>query len=140
MKHLIRKILREAAQIPDDAPEWVKVFNSLTSKKDRIENIEKRKEKIGMVLPNIIEFFKDKFGDELEKVEIGQKRVHYGNELHSSEKWLINFYFSQPNPMFPRAKYYNEVVRDLTNFFNIDITYYGMPLDIEIHIKNREKL
>lgn len=140
MKDLIRKILRESGQIPDDAPEWVKVLNSLTSKKDRIENIEKRKEKIGMILPFISEFFRDKFGDELEKIEIDQKKVHYGNELHSSEKWLINFYFSQPSQMFPRAKYYNEVVRDLTNFFNIDITWYGMPLDIEIHVKKREKL
>ena len=140
MKHLIRKILRESAQIPDDAPEWVKVFNSLTSKKDRIENIEKRKEKIGIILPNIIEFFRDKFGDELEKIVINQKKVHYGNELYSTEKLVINFYFYEPSQMFPRAKYYNEVVRDLINFFNIDITYYGMPLDIEIHIKNREKL
>ena len=140
MKHLIRKILRESWRIPDDAPEWVKILDSLTSKKDRIENIEKRKEKIGIILPNIIEFFRDKFGDELEKIEIGQKRVLYGNELHSSEKWLINFYFSHPSQMFPRDKYYNEVVRDLTNFFNIDITWYGMPLDIEINVKKREKL
>jgi hypothetical protein len=28
----------------------------------------------------------------------------------------------------------------LINFFNIDITYYGMPLDIEINVKKREKL
>jgi hypothetical protein len=136
VKDLIRKILRESGQIPDDAPEWVKVLNSLTSKKDRIENIEKRKEKIGMILPFISEFFRDKFGDELEKIVIDQKKVHYGTENHSSDRWVINFYFF---PMFPRNKYYNEIVKDLINFFNIDISWYGMPLNIEIHDKKREK-
>jgi hypothetical protein len=136
VKHLIRKILRESAQIPDDAPEWVKRFHKLP-KEDRIQDIENRKDKIEKLMPNIINFFEDRFGDELEKIVINQKKVHYGNELYSTEKLVINFYFYEPSQMFPRAKYYNEVVRDLINFFNIDITYYGMPLDIEIHVKKR---
>ena len=136
MKHLIRKILRESAQIPDDAPEWVKRFHKLP-KEDRIQDIENRKDKIEKLMPNIINFFEDRFGDELEKIVINQKKVHYGNELYSTEKLVINFYFYELSQMFPRAKYYNEVVRDLINFFNIDITYYGMPLDIEIHVKKR---
>jgi hypothetical protein len=139
VKDLIRKILREAAQIPDDAPEWVKRFHKLP-KEDRIQDIENRKDKIENLMPNIINFFEDRFGDELEKIVINQKKVHYGNELYSTEKLVINFYFYEPSQMFPRAKYYNEVVRDLINFFNIDITYYGMPLDIEINVKKREKL
>jgi len=139
VKHLIRKILRESAQIPDDAPEWVKRFHKLP-KEDRIQDIENRKDKIEKLMPNIINFFEDRFGDELEKIVINQKKVHYGNELYSTEKLVINFYFYEPCQMFPRAKYYNEVVRDLINFFNIDITYYGMPLDIEINVKKREKL
>lgn len=136
MKDLIRKILRESIQIPDDAPEWVKRFNKLP-KEDRIQDIENRKDKIEKLMPNIINFFEDRFGDELEKIVINQKKVHYGNELYSTEKLVINFYFYEPSQMFSRAKYYNEVVRDLINFFNIDITYYGMPLDIEIHVKKR---
>jgi hypothetical protein len=139
VKDLIRKILRESGQIPDDAPEWVKRFNKLP-KEDRIQDIENRKDKIENLIPNIINFFEDRFGDELEKIVINQKKVHYGNELYSTDKLVINFYFYEPSQMFPRAKYYNEVVRDLTNFFNIDITWYGMPLDIEIHVKKREKL
>lgn len=123
-------------QIPDDAPEWVKRFNKLP-KEDRIQDIENRKDKIENLMPNIINFFEDRFGDELEKIVINQKKVHYGNELYSTEKLVINFYFYEPSQMFPRAKYYNEVIRDLINFFNIDITYYGMPLDIEIHVKKR---
>ena len=123
-------------QIPDDAPEWVKRFNKLP-KEDRIQDIENRKDKIETLMPNIINFFEDRFGDELEKIVINQKKVHYGNELYSTEKLVINFYFYEPSQMFPRAKYYNEVIRDLINFFNIDITYYGMPLDIEIHVKKR---
>ena len=136
---MIRKILRESIQIPDDAPEWVKRFNKLP-KEDRIQDIENRKDKIENLMPNIINFFEDRFGDELEKIVINQKGVHYGNELYSTDKLVINFYFYEPSQMFPRAKYYNEVVRDLINFFNIDITYYGMPLDIEINVKKREKL
>jgi hypothetical protein len=136
VKDLIRKILRESMQIPDDAPEWAKRFNKLP-KEDRIQDIENRKDKIENLMPNIINFFEDRFGDELEKIVINQKKVHYGNELYSTEKLVINFYFYEPSQMFPRAKYYNEVVRDLINFFNIDITYYGMPLDIEIHVKKR---
>jgi hypothetical protein len=139
VKDLIRKILRESIQIPDDAPEWVKRFNKLP-KEDRIQDIENRKDKIENLMPNIINFFEDRFGDELEKIVINQKKVHYGNELYSTDKLVINFYFYEPSQMFPRAKYYNEVVRDLINFFNIDITYYGMPLDIEINVKKREKL
>ena len=123
-------------RIPDDAPEWVKRFDKLP-KEDRIQDIENRKDKIENLMPNIINFFEDRFGDELEKIVINQKKVHYGNELYSTEKLVINFYFYEPSQMFPRAKYYNEVVRDLINFFNIDITYYGMPLDIEIHVKKR---
>jgi hypothetical protein len=135
VKDLIRKILRESGQIPDDAPEWVKRFHKLP-KEDRIQDIENRKDKIEKLMPNIINFFEDRFGDELEKIVIDQKKVHYGTENHSSDRWVINFYFF---PMFPRNKYYNEIVKDLINFFNIDISWYGMPLNIEIHDKKREK-
>lgn len=126
-------------QIPDDAPEWVKRFNKLP-KKDRIQDIENRKDKIEKLMPSIVNFFEVKFGDELEKIVINKKKVHYGNEVYSTEKLVINFYFHEPGEIFSRGKYYNEIVRDLINFFNIDITYYGMPLDIEIYVKKWEKL
>ena len=140
MKHLIRKILRESAQISLDAPEWVKKFHSLSSREEKIEDIEKRKVQIGKILPNISGFFREKFGDDLEKVVIDVKSVHYGNQGYSTDVWLLKFYFDETKDSFGGNKYKREVQRDLVNFFNIDITYYAMPLHIEFYVKKWEKI
>ena len=128
MKSLIRKILRESYQIADNAPDWVKEFHTLNRER-RIEEIEKRKKRIEKLLPRIIQFFENKFGDSLVKLGVGERSAHYGNELHSSNKILLSFYFSDKTPDVTKLK--REVYNDLSSFFNIDIEYYGMPLDLE---------
>jgi len=128
MKDLIRKILREGMQISDDAPDWVKEFHTLP-RKDRIAQIEKNKKHIEKLLPRIVHFFENKFGDDLVKLVVKEKPVHYGNELYSTKKIVLEFRFSDKTPGNTKLK--REVYNDLRSFFNIEVEYYGTPLDLE---------
>jgi hypothetical protein len=129
VKSLIRKILREGMQISDDAPDWVKEFHTLP-REERIAMIEKNKKHIQKLLPKIVNFFESKFGDDLVKLIVKEKGVHYGNELYSTNKILLQFRFSDKTSE-KVVKLRREVLNDLRSFFNIEVEYYGTPLDLE---------
>ena len=141
MKELIRKILREGMQISADAPDWVEKFHALPTK-GRIEFIENYKIRIERILPIIIEFFERKFGDYLDKLEVGKKSTHYGSENYSTEKLLLKFYFNDVDDNVAETNYdlMIKVRNDLKNFFNIDLEYYGVPLDLEFYIKTWQRM
>jgi hypothetical protein len=130
MRDLIKKILKESTHISKDAPHWVHVFHG-ASREDRIAQIEKNKKDIRKVLPRIIEFFEEKFGDDLVKIVVKERGAHYGNENYSTNKIMLDFRFSDKAPNVGQSK--REVFNDLNSFFNIDVTYYGTPLDLEFH-------
>jgi hypothetical protein len=128
MKELIKKILREETEIPKWFREWEKL-----PREGRIAGIEERKKHILKLVPSIVDFFELKFSDYLEKIEVGGKKIHYGNELHSMESVLLKFYFNKRPPTTKHLDF--EIRDDINGFFGIDITYYGIPLDIETIIK-----
>ena len=141
MKELIRKILREGMQISDDAPDWVKEFHTLP-REGRIALIKKNKKQIERLLPRIVEFFEQKFGDYIDRIEVGEKGVHYGSENYSTEKLLLKFYFNDVDDNIAETNHelMKKVRNDLKNFFNIDLEYYGVPLDLEFYIKTWERM
>ena len=128
MRETIRKILREGMQISDDAPDWVKEFHTL-SREGRIDLIEKNKNHIQKLLPRIVDFFEKKFGDDLVKLIVKERGAHYGNELYSTNKIVLQFRFSDKTPEVTKLK--RKVYNDLRSFFNIEVEYYGTPLDLE---------
>lgn len=135
MKELIRKILHESIQIGPDTPDWVEKFHDLP-REERIEFIKNYKVRIERILPKIIEFFKVKFGDQLVKIEIGEKGTHYGNEGFSFQRPNIKFYFDftkQKNDRNWSQLAKREIYRDLKSYFNIDVAYYGTPLEFEVY-------
>ena len=117
VEKIIRKILKEYSSPPEG------------NKDERIVEIEKRKKRIDKLIPLMIEFFEDKFGDELVKVEVDDKKVHYGNELYSTTIKNLKFFFSDKS----NQNYRMEIIRDINSFFGIDITYYGVPLNVETY-------
>jgi len=117
VENIIRKILKEYSSAPEG------------SKEERIIEIEKRKKRIDKLLPVMIEVFKDKFGDELVKIEVDDKKVHYGNELYSTTIKNLKFFFSEK----ANKNYRMEIMRDINSYFGIDITYYGVPLYVETY-------
>jgi len=117
VEKIIRKILKEYSSAP------------VGNREERIIEIEKRKKRIDKLLPAMIELFKDKFGDELVKIEVDDKKVHYGNELYSTTIKNLKFFFSDE----AKQNYRKEIYRDINSFFGIDITYYGVPLYVEIY-------
>lgn len=127
---LTKKKLVEGMQISDDAPDWVKEFHTL-SREGRIEHIEKYKKHIQKLLPRIVEFFKTKFGDDLVHLFVKTKRTHYGNENYSTDKIVLDFRFSDSASNVNQLK--REVFNDLNSFFNIDVSYYGTPLDLDFY-------
>ena len=124
-------------QISDDAPEWVKEFHTLP-REERIVMIEKNKSHIEKLLPRIVLFFENKFGDDLVKLVVKEKSAHYGNENYSTNKILLDFLFSDKTPNLNKLK--REVYNDHNSFFNIDVTYYGTPLDLDFHKSAWEKI
>jgi hypothetical protein len=123
MEDIIRKILREMDN----------------SNEDRIKEIEDKKKYVKKLLPSIIKFFKDSFSEDLLDIEVITKKVHYGVENYSTEEYLLKFYFNE----IPKEHEFNmrrTIIRNLDNMFNINITRYGVPLDLEIYVKTWKKL
>jgi hypothetical protein len=141
VRDVIRKILRENVHISDDTPDWVKVFHTLP-REGRIAQIETNRKHILKSLPKIVNFFESKLGDDLEKIEItndeGVRRRTYGNEMYSTNAVLIQFFFNHETKTPARLK--KEIINDLRSFFNIDISYYGTPLDLDFFKATWEKL
>ena len=127
-------------QIDKDAPHWVKTFHDLP-REGRIEQIEKNKSNIEKLLPKINKFFKMKFGNNLVELKVTNeedvKRRHYGNENYSTNAILLQFFFHNRTPNVTTLK--KEIINDLRSFFNIDITYYGTPLDLDFFKSTWEK-
>ena len=134
MKDLIKKILREGMQISDNAPDWVKEFHTLP-REGRIALIKKNKKQIERLLPRIVEFFKQKLGDDLVQLivtnEEGIRGRHYGHENYSTNAILLQFFFHPRTPSVTTLK--KEIINDLESFFNIHIDYYGMPIDLDFY-------
>ncbi len=126
--------------ISDDAPDWVKEFHTLP-REGRIAQIEKNRKHILKLLPKIVNFFESKLGDNLEKIEITNdeevRRRHYGNENYSTNAILLQFFFHNRTPNVTTLK--KEIINDLRSFFNIDISYYGTPLDLDFFKSTWEK-
>ena len=137
MRDLIKNILRENSHISPDAPNWVEAFQTM-SREDRISQIVKNKKDLERILPRIVEFFKDKFGKYLLKFEIGEKGLHYGNENYTSKTINLIFYLSESTPNVNRAK--REIFNDLNSFFNINVSYYGTPMQFEVYKMTWQKL
>ena len=132
MRNIIRKILKEMR----DAPDWVEKFHNLPTE-ERIEFIEKKKKYIEKYIPRIIEFFERKYGDYIDRVEVEEKGVYYGSENYSSKEVLLKFYFNDVDDNVAETNHdlQIKVRKDIKNFFNIDLEYYGVPLDLEFYIK-----
>ena len=140
MKDLIKKILREGIQISDVAPDWVKEFHTLP-REGRIDLIKKNKKQIEKLLPRIVEFFEQKFGDDLVQLKVtneeGTRGRYYGNESYSTNAILLQFFFHNRTPNVTTLK--KEVINDLKSFFNLHWDYYGMPLDLDFYKATWEK-
>jgi len=130
MKSLIRKILKESTHISPNAPHWVSDFHKM-SREERIVQIEKNKKNIEKLLPTIKNLFVKKFGDDLVKLTVKERSAVYGNEMYSTNKIVLGFYFSSETPNVNSLR--REVFNDLVSFFDIDVTYYGTPLDLEFY-------
>jgi len=137
MRDLIKNILRENSRISPDAPNWVEAFQTM-SREDRISQIVKNKKDLERILPRIVEFFKDKFGKYLLKFEIEESGLHYGNENYTSKTINLIFYLSESTPNVNGAK--REIFNDLNSFFNINVSYYGTPLEFEVYKMSWQKL
>lgn len=123
MEHIIRKILREVE----------------SSKEDRIKEIEDKKKYIGKMLPIISDYFEGTFGNNLFEIESSKKRIHYGNDNYSTDTYILKFYFNE----IPKENEFNlrrSIINSLERLFNINVTKYGVPLDIEIYVKQWKKI
>jgi hypothetical protein len=142
MKELIRKILKENIIVGPDTPDWVEKFHNLP-REGRIEFIKQYKSHIESIIPRIVDYFESKFGDSLVKIEVKEKSSLYGNENFSIQRPNLKFYFDfndKENDRNWGAITKREIRKDLTSFFNIDISYYGTPLDIEVFQLNWTKI
>lgn len=125
MRNLIRKILRE--NFSD--PEWVDRFNKM-NREERIEFIESKKAYIEKILPKIEKFFKLKYKENLDNIQIIKRKVKYGHENHVTEAFRIKLYFSNTDNNFSTKKL---IYLYLSSVFGLDVEYYGIPLDVEFY-------
>ena len=140
MKDLIRKILRETLIVTSDTPDWVEKFHDL-SKEERIQFIKDYKVRIERLIPAITDYFESKFGDLLVAIDVDEVGTHYGNENFSTRKPNLKFYF-RPRGMekIDGRELKREIYKDLKSFFNIDVAYYGTPLEFTVYQMTWEKV
>ena len=130
MRDLIRKVLQEKKQKgkEEDSTENV------------IEEIKSNKERIRKLLPKIVDFFESTFENDLYKLEVNEdSSVHYGMENFSIDSVELVFYFNQ----IPKGKeniIRRNIIFYLRDLFNVDITRYGVPLDVSVYVKTWTKV
>ena len=121
MRESIKKILREYESPPEGTTE------------ERIQEIENRFEEIKKMMPTIIRLYKSKYRGDLEKIDVDIKNIHYGNENYTGKELVLKLYFSDN---LKKTTLRGEVWDYMKNFFGIDMTYYGVPIDVEVYVKN----
>jgi hypothetical protein len=92
------------------------------------EEIIERKKHIERLIPKIEKYFKIKFKGELEKIEVNMISVKFGEENLILEIPRMEFYFN--NSLINRVY---EIMGDLRDVFNIDMSEYGIPLRLRIY-------
>ena len=123
MEHIIRKVLKEVTD----------------SKEESVKKIEDKKKYIAKMLPIISKYFEGTFGDDLFELIVTNNRTHFGGENYSTDTYLLKFYFNE----IPKGNEFNlrrSIINRLNNLFDIDITRYGVPLNIEIYVKQWKKI
>lgn len=123
MEHIIRKVIKEVSD----------------SKEESIKKIEDKKKYIVKMLPKMVNYFEETFGDDLFELTTTKKRIHFGGENYSTDTYLLKFYFNE----IPKENEFNlrrSIINRLNNLFDIDITRYGVPLNIEIYVKQWKKI
>jgi len=93
-----------------------------------VEDIQGLKEYIESILPKILKYFKNKYGDELVKIDVDKTEVLFGYEDLRMEIPQLQFYFSES--VINRTE---EIFNDLKNIFDIDMKSYGVPLSIRVY-------
>lgn len=124
-----------------ELPDWYRKWEKLPTEK-RIEDMEKRREKIVKLIPSIIDFFKLKYGDRLHGISLREKGVHYAHESHSMDVPVLIFHFNynKKTPIQNSSGISREISSDIDNFFNIPIEFYGIPLDFEISWREKPSM
>jgi hypothetical protein len=130
MRDLIRKVLQEKKQKGKEE----------NSAEDIIEEIKSNKERIEKLLPTIIDFFESTYKNDLYKLEVNKDgSVHYGMENFSIDNIELVFYFNQI-PKGNENIIRRNIILYLRDLFNVDITRYGVPLDISVYVKTWTKV
>lgn len=131
MRDLIRKVLQEKKQKGKEED----------STEDVIEEIKSNKERIKKLLPKIINFFESTYENDLYKLKVndGDISVHYGMEDFSIDGIELVFYFNQI-PKGSENIIRRKIIGYLRDLFDVDITRYGVPLDISVYVKTWTKV
>jgi len=93
-----------------------------------VQDIRGMREYVESVSPKILKYFKNKYGDELMKIDVDSVEVLFGQEDLRMEIPQLQFYFSES--VINRTE---EIFSDLKNIFDIDMKSYGVPLSIRIY-------
>lgn len=132
VKKLVCKTLSEGISVN---PEWVDKFNNF-SRDEKIEFINKYKEQVEKRLQKIIIFFESKYGNVLEDIKVGQRGFsmeelrHIFEDLNYKGKKITLTFKFKGLPYWERLSAMNEMGNVLHYYFNIDVGYYGIPLEL----------
>ena len=120
MREKIKEILREQILEPG-------------TREEQIDQIKKRKEHILKILPKIVSFFEDRYSKMLYSLEVKEKNIHYGNHNLSFNVPVLVLKFNSDvcDTSISEHVLKRNVLTDLSSFFNIDIQYYGVPLEVK---------
>ena len=128
MKDIIHRVLMETKMSREESIEKT------------IEEIKSNKKRIIKLLPKIVDFFESRFENDLYKLEVNEdSSVYYGMENFSMERVELVFYFNQI-PKGSENIIRREIIGNLRDLFNVDMTRYGVPLDVSVYVKTWTKV
>lgn len=116
MKELIKKILREG--------------------QDK-ERIMKNEKEVPIILPHIVAFIKEKYGKSV-RVRTQTKKVFFGGDMYQGTCKEIEVYVENESLLAADVKY--QLRKDIKNFFGIDLSNYGVCLDLSVYRKIWDKV
>lgn len=102
-----------------------------------LERIKKNEVLIPKVVPHIIKFIKEKYGNRV-TLKSHNKGVYFGSDDYRGFCKEIRVHVEDERLVAAEVKV--QLWKDIKNFFNIDMSLYGSCLSLEVYRKSWEKI
>lgn len=127
MKNLIRKILKE------ERDTW---FDK--SKEERHQILRDKLSRAESMMPKILKIIDIMYGDKVRVDSSERKMIYYGSDMLNLERIILKVYVEDDDLDTREVK--SNIWDALNNYLGIDLSRYGVGLDLEVYKKTWSRI